>query len=224
MRFSRRRLATVLGLFAASLFCVALVVVRNVHTGNGNFRYLIWNLFLAWIPFALAVFVYDRWRRRRGGMQLLVLGGLWLLFFPNAPYIATDVVHLRHDSLSPYWYDAVTIAAFAWMGVLLGFASLYLMQTAVRQWRGAVAGWIFAFFAIGLGSLGIYLGRVLRLNSWDALEHPSVLPRILHTVARNPFAYQEAIAITLVLTLALSFAYFLLYNFAAVGLELDAER
>ena len=224
MRFSRRRVATVLGLFAASLFCVALVVVRNVHAGNGNFRYLIWNLFLAWIPFALAVFVYDRWRRRRGGVLLLVLGALWLLFFPNAPYIATDVVHLRHDPLSPYWYDAVTIAAFAWMGVLLGFASLYLMQTVVRQWGGAVAGWIFAFFAIGLGSLGIYLGRVLRLNSWDALEHPSVLPRILHTVARNPFAYQEAIAITLVFTLALSFAYFLLYNVAAVGLELDGER
>jgi uncharacterized membrane protein len=224
MRFSRRRLATVLGLVAASLFCVALVVVRNVHTGNVNFRYLIWNLFLAWIPFVLAVFVYDRWRRRRGGMLLLVLGGLWLLFFPNAPYIATDVVHLQHDPLSPYWFDAVTIAAFAWMGVLLGFASLYLMQTVVRQWRGAVAGWIFAFVAIGLGSLGIYLGRFLRLNSWDALEHPSVLPRILHAVARDPFAYQEAIAVTLVFTVALSFAYFLLYNFAAVGLELDAER
>jgi uncharacterized membrane protein len=224
MRFSRRRLATVLGLVAASLFCVALVVVRNVHTDNVNFRYLIWNLFLAWIPFVLAVFVYDRWRRRRGGMLLLVLGGLWLLFFPNAPYIATDVVHLQHDPLSPYWFDAVTIAAFAWMGVLLGFASLYLMQTVVRQWRGAVAGWIFAFVAIGLGSLGIYLGRFLRLNSWDALEHPSVLPRILHAVARDPFAYQEAIAVTLVFTVALSFAYFLLYNFAAVGLELDAER
>ena len=224
MHFSRRRLATILGLFVASLFCIALVFVRNVHTGDVNFRYLIWNLFLAWIPFALAVFVYDRWRRHRGGMLLLVLGALWLLFFPNAPYIATDVVHLQHDPLSPYWYDALTIAAFAWMGVLLGFASLYLMQTAVRQRRGVVAGWIFAFFAIGLGSLGIYLGRVLRLNSWDALEHPSVLPRILHTVARNPFAYQEAIAITLALTLALSFAYFLLYNFAAVGLELDAER
>jgi uncharacterized membrane protein len=224
MSFSRRRLAAVLGLFTASLFCVALVVVRNVHTGQVNFRYLVWNLFLAWIPFVLAVFVYDRWRRRRGGVLLIVLGGLWLLFFPNAPYIATDFVHLEHDPLSPYWYDAVTIAAFAWMGVLLGFASLYLMQTVVRQWRGAVAGWIFAFIAIGLGSLGIYLGRFLRLNSWDALEHPSVLPRILHTVARDPFAYQEAIAVTLMFTLALSFAYFLLYNFAAVGLELDAER
>jgi uncharacterized membrane protein len=98
------------------------------------------------------------------------------------------------------------------------------MQTVVRQWLGVVAGWIFAVFAIGLGSLGIYLGRFLDLNSWDALEHPSVLPRILHAVARNPFAYQEAIAVTFLFTLALTFAYFLLYNFAAVGLELDAER
>ena len=84
MRTSRRRLATVLGLFAGSLFCVALVVVRNIHTGNPNFRYLVWNLFLAWIPFALAVLIYDRWRRRRTGLLLLALGGLWLLFFPNA--------------------------------------------------------------------------------------------------------------------------------------------
>ena len=224
MRASRRRLATVLALLLASLFCVALVVVRNVHTDTSNFRYLVWNLFLAWIPLALAVFVYDRWRRRRGGLLLLALGVLWLLFFPNAPYIATDFVHLRHDPQAPFWYDAVTIAAFAWMGVLLGFASLYLMQTVVRQWRGAVAGWIFAFGAIALGSLGIYLGRFLRLNSWDAVEHPSVLPRILHAVARDPFAYQEAISVTIVFTVALSFAYFLLYNFAVVGLELDAER
>jgi uncharacterized membrane protein len=221
---SRRRLATILGLFAGSLFCVALVLIRNAHTGNDGGRYLIWNLFLAWIPFALAVFVYDRWRRNKTGIGLVVLGGVWLLFFPNAPYIATDFVHLQHDPLAPYWYDAVTIAAFAWMGLLLGFASLYLMQTVVRQARGPVAGWIFAVVAIGLGSLGIYLGRFLRLNSWDAVEHPTVLPQIAHAVARDPFAYQEAIAVTLLFTTALSFAYFLLYSFAAVGRELDGER
>jgi uncharacterized membrane protein len=224
MGSSRRRLATILGLFAGSVFCLSLVFVRNVYTGNADFRYLTWNLFLAWIPFALAVFVYDRWRRRRTGLSLLVLGGLWVLFFPNAPYIATDFVHLQQDPLSPYCNDADTNAAFAWMGVLLGFASLYLMQTVVRQWRGAIAGWIFAFVAIALGSLGIYLGRFLRLNSWDAVEHPTVLPRILHAVARDPFAYQEAVAVTVLFTVALSFAYFLLYNFATVGLELDAER
>jgi uncharacterized membrane protein len=221
---SRRRTTTVVGLVTASLFCVALVVVRDVHTGTGDFRYLGWNLFLAWIPFALAVVVYDRWRRRGAGLTVLVLGALWLLFFPNAPYIVTDFVHLERGGAAPYWYDAVTFAAFAWMGILLGFASLFLMQTVVRQWRGPVAGWLFALVAIGLGSLGIYLGRFLRLNSWDALEHPSVIPRILHAVALDPFAYQEAIAVTVLFTLALTFAYVLLYNFAAVSLELDAER
>jgi uncharacterized membrane protein len=224
MRRSRRRLVTIIGLFTGSLFCVGLVLVRNVHTGNGNFRYLIWNLFLAWIPFVLAVFAYDRWRRGGPKLLMLGLGLLWLLFFPNAPYIATDFVHLQRDSLSPFWYDAVTIAAFAWMGLMLGFASLYLMQSVVREWLGAPAGWLFAFVAMILGSIGIYLGRFLRLNSWDAVEHPSVLPRIAHAVARDPFAYQEAVAVTVLFTAALSFAYFLLYNFAALRLELETER
>ena len=222
MKPSRRRLMTVLGLVAASLFCVALVLVRE--SGSAKFGGLIWNLFLAWIPFLLAVAVYDGWRRRRSGGSLVALGALWLLFFPNAPYIVTDFVHLEHNADAPYWYDAVTVSAFAWTGLLLGFASLFLMQTVVRQWRGVVSGWIFAGVALALGSLGIYLGRVLRLNSWDALEHPSVLPRIAHAVARDPFAYQEAIGVTVLFTLALGFAYLLLYNFAVVGRELDVER
>ena len=191
MKRSRRRLATLSVLGLGSLFCVALVLVRNVHTGNVNFRYLIWNLFLAWIPFVLAVFVYDRWRRRGAGLTLFVLGALWLLFFPNAPYIATDFVHLNRDPLAPFWFDAVTIASFAWMGLLLGFASLYLMQTVVRQWLGSAAGWAFAVVAIGLGSLGIYLGRFLRLNSWDASSIPvscrvSLMPsRVTHSRIRR---------------------------------------
>ena len=224
MQASRRRLVTVLGLLLASLFCVGLVVLRMIESGSSEFSGLIWNLFLAWIPFALAVAVYDGWRRKRARGTLVVLGAFWLLFFPNAPYIVTDFVHLERTADAPYWYDAVTVSAFAWTGVLLGFASLFLVQTVVRQWRGVVAGWVFAAVALALGSLGIYLGRFLRLNSWDALEHPSVLPRIVHTVARDPFAYQEAIGVTVLFTLALGFAYFLLYNFAVVGRELDVER
>jgi uncharacterized membrane protein len=224
MNASRRRLVTLLGLVAVSLFCVALVLIRYAESGNTKFVGLIWNLFLAWIPFVLAVAVYDRWRRHGAAAVLLALGALWLLFFPNAPYIVTDYVHLERTADAPYWYDAVTVSAFAWTGLLLGFASLFLMQTVVRQWRGVVSGWVFAGAALALGSLGIYLGRFLRLNSWDALEHPGVLPRILHAAARDPFAYQQAIGVTVLFTLALGLAYFMLYNFAVVGRELDVER
>ena len=224
MRPSRRRAATLVGLVAVSLFCVALVLVRYGESGSTKFFGLTWNLLLAWIPFVLAVVVYDRWRRHGPRAALVPLGALWLLFFPNAPYIVTDFVHLERTSDAPYWYDAVTVSAFAWTGMLLGFASLFLVQTVVRQWRGVVSGWVFAAVALTLGSLGIYLGRFLRLNSWDALEHPSVLPRILHAVARDPFQYREAIGVTLLFTLALGFAYVLLYSFAVVGRELDVER
>ena len=109
-------------------------------------------------------------------------------------------------------------------GLLLGFASLYLMQTVVRSGAARRPAGSFAVVAIGLGSLGIYLGRFLRLNSWDALEHPERAAADPHAVARDPFAYQEAIAVTALFTLALTFAYFLLYSFAASGVELDAER
>jgi uncharacterized membrane protein len=224
MSASRRRLVTVLGLVAVSLFCVALVLVRYAQSGSTDFFGLIWNLFLAWIPLALAIVVYDRWRRHGARPALFALGALWLLFFPNAPYIVTDFVHLERTADAPYWYDAVTVAAFAWTGVLLGFASLFLMQTVVRQWRGVISGWAFAGVALALGSLGIYLGRFLRLNSWDAVEHPRVLPSILHAVARDPFAYREAIGVTVLFTLALGLAYLLLYSFAVVGRELDVER
>jgi uncharacterized membrane protein len=224
MSASRRRLVTVLGLVAVSLFCVGLVLLRFARSGSTEYTYLIWNLFLAWIPFVLAVVVYDRWRRHGAGLAVLVVGALWLLFFPNAPYIVTDFVHLKHRHEAPYWYDAVTVSAFAWTGLLLGFGSLFLMQTVVRQWRGAASSWIFATVALALGSVGIYLGRFLRLNSWDAIEHPRVLPSILHTVARNPFAYREAIGVTALFTVALAFAYLLLYSFTVVGRELDVER
>ena len=224
MNASRRRLVTLLGLVAVSLFCVALVLIRYAESGDTKFVGLIWNLFLAWIPFVLAVAVYDRWRRHGAAAVLLALGALWLLFFPNAPYIVTDYVHLERTADAPYWYDAVTVSAFAWTGLLLGFASLFLMQTVVRQWRGVVSGWVFAGAALALGSLGIYLGRFLRLNSWDAIEHPSVLPRILHAAARDPFAYHQAIGVTVLFTLALGLAYFMLYNLAVVGRELDVER
>ena len=220
MNPSRRRLVTVLWLVGVSLFCVALVLVRFAESGSTNFVGLIWNLFLAWIPFGIAVAVYDRWRRRGPGALLLVLGALWLLFFPNAPYIVTDYVHLERTADAPYWYDAVTVSAFAWTGLLLGFASLFLMQTVVRQWCGAVTGWIFAAVALALGSVGIYLGRVLRLNSWDAVEHPSLLPRIAHAVARDPFTYGEAIGVTVLFTLALGFAYFLRGASASAALRM----
>lgn len=82
---SGRRLATLALLVLASALCVALVAVRISRTGTLEYRFLVWNLFLAWLPFVFAL--YDGYRRGRGGAYLAGCGVLWLLFLPNAPYI-----------------------------------------------------------------------------------------------------------------------------------------
>ena len=91
---SNRRIATLFALLGSSGLCAALLFVRMQRTGSNDYDFLAWNLFLAWVPFVLALIVYDARRRGVAGAGQLVLGGLWLLFLPNAPYIVTDLIHL----------------------------------------------------------------------------------------------------------------------------------
>src|ERR687888_455474 len=100
-----RRIVTFLALVGSSAFCLALLVVRSAATDTGLWTWLAWNLVLAWIPFLLALAVYDGHRRRAPRTFLVPLSLLWLVFFPNAPYILTDFIHLEQPLAAPLWYD-----------------------------------------------------------------------------------------------------------------------
>ena len=124
-----------LALAVASVFCVSLVEFRTRYRHDSFYRFLDWNLFLAWVPVAFAASAY--WCARRGlGLMATALGVLWLLFFPNAPYMLTDFIHLHESPTTPLWYDGLMLSAFAWTALLLGFFSLYLMQTLSRRSAG----------------------------------------------------------------------------------------
>lgn len=96
-----------LGLVVASVLCVGLVELR-VHSNGGSFRFLDWNLFLAWVPmgFALAAYLCAR---RRIHVLTAPLGLAWLLFFPNAPYLLTDFIHLQDSTQTPLWYEGLML-------------------------------------------------------------------------------------------------------------------
>ncbi len=216
---ARRALAIVV-LLAASVLCVGLLEFRIRETGDGFYRFLVWNLFLAWVPLAFAVAAYARSRR---GVDPVVAALLvpWLLFFPNAPYLLTDFIHLQ-EGPAPLWYDALMLSAFAWTGLLLGFASLYLVQMVLRSAFGAAVGWLGVFGALALGSIGVYIGRFVRLNSWDVLLHPRDVIEAVHArlVAEPPEMAQALVA----LTAFLGVAYLVVYSFADLRLELDDDR
>jgi uncharacterized membrane protein len=214
---STRRRAIYAALALLSLFSVALVATRYVYSREPLFGWLIWNLVLAWIPFVLSIVIYDRHRDGARLRSLVPLGALWLLFLPNAPYILTDFKHLAPDPAVPLWVDVVVFAAPAWTGMLLGFLSLYLVQSVVRQHVGPRVTWAAAVAVLGLSSFGIYLGRVLRWNSWDVLANPRSLAD-LGSVVVDP----RAIAMTVLLSGFLTLSYLVVYAF--MRFEVIEER
>jgi uncharacterized membrane protein len=208
-------------LAAASALCIVTVVYRGHHTGDHFYAFLVWNLVLAWVPLVLALGAYASARRRQG-VATVVLGVLWLLFFPNAPYLLTDFIHLHESTATPLWYDALMLALFAWTGLLLGFGSLYVMQVVWKRAVGPAASWVGVVAALALASFGVYLGRFLRFNSWDALVRPRRIAHVIRTDLESPFHSPRLVASLVLLTAALTIGYVIVYS--AVGLRLSLER
>ena len=166
LAFRRETAVPVLALAIATAASVALVGARIISTGNLRYAFLVWNLFLAWLPLVLALLACDRYQSASGwNWGFLGLAGAWLLFFPNAPYIFTDLIHLNTRYFSHFWVDLVLILLCAVTGLVLGFLSLYLMQSVVERMLGRLASWVFIAAVAALSGFGIYLGRFMRFNS-----------------------------------------------------------
>lgn len=221
---SDRRLAVLAALAGLSLLAVAMIAARAAYSGFVIHEYLVWNLFLAWIPLGLALLVYDGVRRRAGRFPLLVLGVLWLLFFPNAPYLVTDLKYVGEFGGAPLWFDVVLLSTAAWAGLALGFISLYLMHAVARRFWGALNAWLAVGLVLVLSSFGIFLGRFQRWNSWDVFTDPGPLARQLADGLANPLDYPRALAVTGVFTAFLGSTYLVFYAFARLTGALDDSR
>ncbi|MDB4895234.1 MAG: hypothetical protein JWN15_1496 [Firmicutes bacterium] len=168
----------ILSYLLCSALCAAMILYRFTLTGLTAYTWLaVPNLVLAWIPFGFAIAIRVTHRLDlRSPLLMLPLGLLWLLFFPNAPYIVTDLVHLidNWQAFSVY-YDVALLVLAAFTGLGLAFSSLLMLQELIETAWGSVAGWAFCTLTWLLTAIGIYLGRVERWNSWDALHSPLLI-------------------------------------------------
>ncbi len=210
-----------LWLLVASALCAATVEVRIRHSHDDAYRFLDWNLFLAWVPLAFALAAHAS-SGRRYSLLTFPFGLLWLLFFPNAPYMLTDFIHLHQTPTAPLWYDGLMISSFAWTALLLGFVSLYLMHTIWRRTTGGLIAWTGVIGALALASVGVYIGRFVGYNSWDALLHPHQVGHLINTrLNENPLHNPRLEESLVVLTGFLTVAYAVFYG--ATGLYLNAQ-
>jgi uncharacterized membrane protein len=221
-RFPNERLVVLVGLGGASALCLGLELVRE-HRYSIDFRFLVWNLVLAWIPLLLSLGVYDAYRRGRSLLWVAPMIVLWLLFLPNAPYIVTDFVHLSASSRAPLWFDGVELSAFAWTGMLLGFVSLYLIHAVLRDRYGAPFGWSAVLVVLALSGVGVYLGRVKRWNSWDLLTQPGQRLAELHAHVGDPAGLAKAIAVSAGVTSLLAASYLVFYLLMGARIRPDLD-
>jgi uncharacterized membrane protein len=211
---NRYSIAVFVLLNVACAICIGLVFARVAYTESGRHLGLIWNLFLAWIPFMLAYFAHAvSWRRAALYLIIPVIAFLWLIFFPNAPYMLTDLQDLaRRAAGAPLWYDVIMVVWCSWTGMLLGVISLYLMQDIIVRGFGRLAGWVFVFVISGLSSFGVYIGRFVRLNSWDILQNPAETAQEILGIVIDPS--RRLAAFILLYTVFFLFVFLLLYSFS----------
>jgi uncharacterized membrane protein len=198
------------------------LAVRMMYFENRGFAFLVWNLFLAWIPYACSLAAAKLDERGRRGACLLAAAA-WLAFFPNAPYIVTDLVHLRPWGFA-WWYDLGLILTFAWTGCFLAVASLHAMREIVRRRVGAIASWLFVFITAGLSGVGIYLGRFLRWNSWDVLTQPHALASDLASRLAQPHVHPRTLGVTLMFSAFLLMCYVTFVSFRREAKREDVKR
>jgi len=172
------------------------------------YRNLVWNLFLAWIPYIFSMVAAGFHHLFPRQWWLLALpGSAWLAFFPNAPYLLTDFLHLTERPPVPMWYDIGLLATFSWTGLFLASASLRTMQELVKAHLGWLVSWLFAAMALGLGGLGIYLGRFSRWNSWDLLNQPKEILKDVAYRFVHPFSNLTFFGFTLMFSAFLLICY-----------------
>lgn len=177
-----------------------LVAMRNA---NLYFLFMAWNLVLAWVPYLAALGFSWLSRGGKSVLRLSLVFVLWLAFFPNAPYIVTDLVHLRERPPVPFWLDLVLLFSSAFTGLMLGLVSLFEVQTGLKRWFSARTVWLISLPIIALCAFGVWLGRFQRWNSWDIVTNPGGLLRdLLHTATHRHELFHAA-GITALLTLFL---------------------
>ncbi|MDB5161253.1 MAG: hypothetical protein JWO96_633 [Candidatus Saccharibacteria bacterium] len=203
---TERRFVTSLGLL--SLLCLGLLAFRIVSTGKFQYLFIPGNLALAWASLIFAWLLGHQLKKYRWkSWQNIILTVLWLIFLPNSWYVLTDLIHVYPSGQISQLYDIALVGSLVLSGFFLGFTSLYLVHRELikrlsdRQAAMIVGG------VILLSSFAIYLGRILRWNSWDIIKNPGGLILNISDRIVDPFAHVSSFTVTALFFVTLSVMY-----------------
>ena len=197
-------------LVPSMVFSVVMVVASLSHTGYPGSLFLVWNLFLAYVPYVISNWLQHQpgWIENRWKFTLSF--ATWLFFIPNSFYILTDLFHLGEVHNLPLWYHLIMLISFAWNGLLLGIVSVRQMERMLELYWGDYTRWFFIYPIMWLNALGVYIGRYLRFNSWDVIADPFHLLKDILTIIINPIEHKYAWGMVLSFSVFMTIVYIVL--------------
>jgi len=181
-------------LFVGFAICALLLMARVKITGSFFFLFLVWNLFLAGIPYGITLALQTSRKSTKSSWILIPTVGFWLLFLPNTPYLISDLQHLRHSSTDMVWFDALLLMAFTIYALFIFYLTVRDMQKIISHKVKYLN--IFTISIFILCGFGIYLGRFLRWNSWDIIQNPLELIQDIWGLIRHPFQNSKTWLVT----------------------------
>ncbi|MEZ4911739.1 MAG: DUF1361 domain-containing protein [Saprospiraceae bacterium] len=155
----------ILILVGFTVVCLTILGIRNTIVGTDFFDFLKSNLLSGVVPFVIAVGL-QIFYRHINNFLFIVISMIWLLFYPNAPYMISDLIHPHQEVMDTKYsslivYDTLIVFSIAMLSVFYGFVSLKIMFNLFRTRYGKkTAHGMFAISLI-LSCVGFYMGREL---------------------------------------------------------------
>ena len=194
-------------LILSILFTMSLLLVRFLYSQTLDYRFYGWNTFLAAIPYSVSAQLV---KMKKLNLVAIVLLVVWLAFFPNAPYMITDLLHYEERLPVPFWFDILLVISAAWNGLILGLISLMNVEIFLARYLKPVWIQLSVFASLLLCGYGVFIGRFLRFNSWDILTDPRILVYSSAHHVLLPQRYPKLWVFTILFALLLSVIYFTL--------------
>lgn len=194
-------------LLLSILFTMSLLLVRFLYSQTRDYSFYGWNTFLAAIPYLVSTQLV---KMKRLNLVAVILLLVWLAFFPNAPYMITDLLHYEERLPVPFWFDILLVISAAWNGLILGLISLMNVEIFLSRYLKPIWIKLSVFASLLLCGYGVFIGRFLRFNSWDILTDPRILVYSSAHHVLLPQRYPKLWVFTILFAVLLTVIYFTL--------------
>lgn len=148
-----------------------VLFIRNQILDSRIHDTLLLNLFHGFLPLVFA-FLLKQFYDKFNSFFFWLISLVWLLYYPNSPYMISGLKHIGQDAKDIQNYDTLIIFSLAMLSLFYGFLSLKIMYNLFKRRKGKIFANIAITVSLLLSCLGFYMGRVLFLFSADFFKHP----------------------------------------------------